>query len=589
MFLNKRELVIWLILAILSVGIVVGYDLYHTSQTQIENQNDHQEEKTTSVIYDTTGTETTTEVIAATTEIETTMEVIAATTEIEATTEALITATERELTTEATVTTSEIEMATEETTSAYPNAGTEETTSGGTPESTSVTIRFEDTSSTVWEREGYNKSYYEPDDTKGQKKGHGTAGLIIMIISGIGALICSVILRQKQAFFGPDGALVLGTVIIYILCVIQFDEMTFMEKVLCIYILMLSTRELFGWVRRGLKMPDMWVSRMSREHFGVAVFLYTAGFVLAAAGITVFCIRYSGWAPFIPVTVFLLLHSISCIRLSRDLKHFSAQILAASKEGEVEVREGLFSTAEQMLRELQESQREAIREAVANERFKVELISNVSHDLRTPLTSILGYAELLERERLSEEGRGQLTQLNLKAGYMSDLVESLFELTKVSSGVVEAKKESINLIGLIEQTIGLLQDELDRSGLAVRRNYPGDMCMIVSDGDRLHQVFTNLLGNAIKYALPQTRLYITVSLNDDEVTVRMTNTSSYEMDFTPEEIMQRFARGDKARTTKGSGLGLTIAKTYTESVGGRFEVGIDGDQYSATVHLERNL
>ena len=278
MFLNKRELVIWLILAILSVGIVVGYDLYHTSQTQIENQNDHQEEKTTSVIYDTTGTETTTEVIAATTEIE-------------ATTEALITATERELATEATVTTSEIEMATEETTSAYPNAGTEETTSGGTPESTSVTIRFEDTSSTVWEREGYNKSYYEPDDTKGQKKGHGTAGLIIMIISGIGALICSVILRQKQAFFGPDGALVLGTVIIYILCVIQFDEMTFMEKVLCIYILMLSTRELFGWVRRGLKMPDMWVSRMSREHFGVAVFLYTAGFVLAAAGITVFCIR----------------------------------------------------------------------------------------------------------------------------------------------------------------------------------------------------------------------------------------------------------------------------------------------------------
>ena len=189
---------------------------------------------------------------------------------------------------------------------------------------------------------------------------------------------------------------------------------------------------------------------------------------------------------------------------------------------------------------------------------------------------------------LSDEGRERLNRLNQKAGYMRQLLDDLFELTRVSSGAVEARKDEIDLIRLLEQTIGLFDEELNAAGLAVRRHYDADSVPVVTDGARIHQVFANLLVNAIKYALPGTRIHLTVTEQAQSVTVRMVNTAAYEMDFTPEEIVQRFARGDKARTTRGSGLGLAIAQTYSESVGGQFRVAIDGDQFAAIVELPKS-
>ena len=270
-----------------------------------------------------------------------------------------------------------------------------------------------------------------------------------------------------------------------------------------------------------------------------------------------------------------------------DLSHFQRQLDRFHKELPIAVREGSFSQAEQLLMEIQKQHGEAVRTAVTSERFKVELISNVSHDLRTPLTAILGYGELLQKEPLSPEGKKQLFYLNQKAGYMRDLVDDLFELTKVSSGVIEAKREEIDLIRLLEQTIGLFDDSLTAAHLFVRRHYDMDAAWILTDGNRMHQVFANLLGNAIKYALPGTRIHLEATETPDGYSVRMVNTASYEMDFEPEEILQRFARGDKARSTKGSGLGLAIAQTYTESVGGRFQISIDGDQFNAVTTLPK--
>ena len=284
---------------------------------------------------------------------------------------------------------------------------------------------------------------------------------------------------------------------------------------------------------------------------------------------------------------------VCCLwKYGSDLTHFKQQLDNYQHGKPITVGEGAFSQTEAQLLQVQAQHEEAVRTAVTSERFKVELISNVSHDLRTPLTAILGYSELLQKEVLSADGQEQLQLLQQKAGYMSDLVESLFELTKVSSGVIESKKEEIDLIRLLEQTIGLFDDQLTHAGLFVRRNYASDSVMVVTDGARMHQVFANLLGNAIKYAMAGTRIYLEVKETENSFLVRMMNTSSYEMDFKPEEIMQRFARGDKARSTKGSGLGLAIAQTYTESVGGSFRVGVDGDQFSAIVELpkiERNL
>ena len=275
-------------------------------------------------------------------------------------------------------------------------------------------------------------------------------------------------------------------------------------------------------------------------------------------------------------------------RYGGDLEHFQAQLNNYRKGLPISVGEGAFAQTEAQLLEVQAQHEEAIRTAVTSERFKVELISNVSHDLRTPLTSILGYSELLQKEELSPEGKDQLQRLYQKAEYMNELVDSLFELTKVSSGVVECKKESLDLIRLLEQTIGLFDDQLSDAGLVVRRSYAADTIPIVTDGGRMHRVFANLLGNAIKYAMPGTRIYLEVKEHADRYSVRMTNTASYEMDFQAHEILQRFVRGDKARSTKGSGIGLAIAQTYTESVGGSFHVNIDGDQFSAVAELPKN-
>lgn len=278
--------------------------------------------------------------------------------------------------------------------------------------------------------------------------------------------------------------------------------------------------------------------------------------------------------------------SVCCFRkVARDVDHLSEQICHLYEGNPVSVHDGTFKEDEEKLLDLIRQRDEAVHTAVVSERFKVDLISNVSHDLRTPLTAILGYGELLKKENLSPDGAKQLGELNRKAGYMRDLVESLFELTKVSSGAVECKKEKIDLIRLLEQTLGLFDDQLSGRNLQIRRHYEMESLPIITDGARMHQVFANLLGNAIKYTLPGTRIHLEVKKDDREYVIRMVNIASYEMDFDPEEIVQRFARGDKARTTKGSGLGLAIAQTYTESVGGTFKVVIDGEQFSAIVML----
>ena len=230
---------------------------------------------------------------------------------------------------------------------------------------------------------------------------------------------------------------------------------------------------------------------------------------------------------------------------------------------------------------------EALEKAVKDERLRVDLIANVSHDLRTPLTSIIGYGNLLQEEKLSENGSENLTLLNQKAAYMKDLVDSVFELTKVSSGVLVSEKTELDLIRLLEQTIAVFEDDLAAAGLSVRRHYCRERLPLVSDGVFLNRVFANLLQNAVKYALSGTRLHLHVTEDADRKTirVRLSNVSSYEMDFDPSEITERFTRGDTSRTTKGSGLGLAIAKTYTEAVGGHFWIEIDGDVFSAVAEL----
>lgn len=431
--------------------------------------------------------------------------------------------------------------------------------------------------------------------------GNKFLGFLLCFVSAASAGIAVIGFWQTAPILGPDGVSMLAAIectaydtlqnMEYILWTSTFLTLTTYANILTGFTVLFALRELWGWIRAKFSLSWCLAYRIAKRspkpQLSLLVFV---GWIGIGYHLIWFGRRneVSFWS-LIAATVFCFL----CLwNYGADLEHFKQQLNSFQRGLPITVGDGAFAQTEAQLLDVQTQHEEAVRTAVTSERFKVELISNVSHDLRTPLTAILGYSELLQKETLSPEGQEQLYRLHQKAGYMSNLVESLFELTKVSSGDIEAKKEEIDLIRLLEQTTGLFDDQLTQAGLSVRRSYASDSIPVVTDGARMHQVFANLLGNAIKYALTGTRIYLEVQETECSYLIRMMNTASYEMDFKPDEIMQRFARGDKARSTKGSGLGLAIAQTYTESVGGKFHVAVDGDQFSAIVELpktERNL
>jgi signal transduction histidine kinase len=229
---------------------------------------------------------------------------------------------------------------------------------------------------------------------------------------------------------------------------------------------------------------------------------------------------------------------------------------------------------------------ESLQEQMKSERMKVELITNVSHDLKTPLTSIISYIELLAKEEgLTETARDYVNILSEKAYRLKNIVSDLFDLAKSTSGDIKLDLEKLDLKKLIEQTLGDMEDDILASGLQIKTRLPETPVYITSDGKKLYRVFQNLIDNALKYSLKGTRVYIDLEEIDGKAVVSIKNISAYEMDFTAEEILQRFTRGDKARSTEGSGLGLSIAESFTKVCGGEFQLHIDGDLFKVVLRF----
>ena len=429
-------------------------------------------------------------------------------------------------------------------------------------------------------------------------RGSKAIGFLLCFAAAAAAVTAVFPLRQQRPLSGPDGVAALA----FAGCrewFLQFRDLPMLYHlqyntvylILFLSLLLFCVREIWGWSLARAPLSWCLTIRFARRCAKAQIALL--GFTLWILILTVACTSalrsaQGDWFSLGFGSTAAVFGMLCLWRYGTDLEHLKKQLKQFWNSTPVSVRDGAFSQEEIQLQALQRQHEEAIHTAITSERFKVDLISNVSHDLRTPLTSILGYSELLQTQTLTPDGSEQLRRLRQKAGYMQELVDALFELTKVSSGVLESKPESLDLIRLWEQTIGLMDDQLNAAGLCVRRHYGQDSVPVVTDGTRMHQVFANLLGNAIKYAMPETRIHLEVTEKPDSIQVRLVNTASYEMDFEPDEILQRFARGDKARSTQGSGLGLAIAQTYTESVGGSFRISIDGDQFSAIVTLPKN-
>ncbi len=229
----------------------------------------------------------------------------------------------------------------------------------------------------------------------------------------------------------------------------------------------------------------------------------------------------------------------------------------------------------------------AVNKELISQKMKTELISNVSHDLKTPLTSIINYVDLLKKEDLTSEKRQEYIKiLDQKSQRLKILIEDLFEASKTASGNLELLKEDIDLVALLKQTLGELAEKISMSTLQFKVNMPEEKVVCELDGKRTYRIFENLIGNILKYAAPHSRVYIDYII-EEEISIVFKNISAYEMNFTADEIIERFKRGDQSRHTEGSGLGLAIAKNLTELQGGAFNITIDGDLFKVIVKFPK--
>ncbi len=231
------------------------------------------------------------------------------------------------------------------------------------------------------------------------------------------------------------------------------------------------------------------------------------------------------------------------------------------------------------LANISEGLSEALEEQMKGERMKIELITNVSHDLKTPLTSIISYIDLLKKEEMNDAAKDYVNILAQKADRLKGIVSDLFDLAKTNSGNAQLDIKPLDFTKLTNQILGDMEDKITESGMKIKLNLPDSPAVITADGKKLSRALQNVLDNALKYSLNGSRIYIDLVKNEGNAILSVKNTSSYEMDFTADEIMQRFVRGDKNRSSDGSGLGLSIAQSFTQVSGGSFDVMIDGDQF----------
>lgn len=249
---------------------------------------------------------------------------------------------------------------------------------------------------------------------------------------------------------------------------------------------------------------------------------------------------------------------------------------------------GIFASGREELEKLSVNFEEAVQEKVRSEKMKTELISNVSHDLKTPLTCIKNYAALLDDDALSSEKRHEYQEkLKKYANRLKTLIDDLLEISKVESGNLKLEPANLNIIDLLDQVYMQSEEALNAKNITVIRHYADKKLILCLDSNKTYRIFENLFTNISKYAMPNSRAYVSVKEENGRVKIEMNNVSEQPMDFTSSEIMERFVRGDKSRSQQGSGLGLAIARSFTQAQGGTFELKIDCDLFKVRIEFEK--
>jgi len=291
----------------------------------------------------------------------------------------------------------------------------------------------------------------------------------------------------------------------------------------------------------------------------------------------------------------LIIYSIALFFLMRkycnDLQKQYHKLLDATNQladgnlnGTIPEELGVFEPFREEIVKIQSGFKMAVDEEVKSQKMKTDLITNVSHDLKTPLTAIITYVDLLKDENLpDEERRRYIEVLEQKSTRLKLLIEDLFEISKATSRNVTLNIMDVDIVSLMQQAKLELQDKIEASNLYFRWRLPEDKVVLPLDSQKTYRVFENLLVNITKYAMPRTRVYVDMENDEKRVRISMKNISASELNFNPSEITERFVRGDVSRNTEGSGLGLAIAKSFVELQGGNLQIMVDADLFTVEI------
>ena len=380
-------------------------------------------------------------------------------------------------------------------------------------------------------------------------------------------------------------------------------------RVLAVYVLILA--EGFSLLR-NFKARSLWKNSLTRRIFcwsrqvvnsrsfpfrltaGFLAYLLVSGLLLAASAYLYLNRQLTSlsWLYLAPFLAFALFQVFCYLLLYRNEAETEkiAQGIYRMAEGDTGYKidtagfSGKGGTVAETLNNLGDGLETALQEQVKSERLKADLITNVSHDIKTPLTSIINYVDLLKREQIpNEKVQRYLEILDQKSQRLKNLTEDLVEASKASSGNLKLDIQDIDLVELVQQTNGEFEEKFQLRHLELVSSLPDRSIFIAADGRRLWRVLENLYNNAFKYAMESSRVYVDLVQEGDRVAFTIKNVSASPLNISPDELTERFVRGDVARTTEGSGLGLSIAKDLTRLQNGILEITIDGDLFKVQV------
>ena len=348
------------------------------------------------------------------------------------------------------------------------------------------------------------------------------------------------------------------------------------------------TVKVLGWIRGGVKKLYQYLSEFDIKDESNKIVLrivaVNAVFVGIMCSLWIF-----GWGVLVLYSVLLFIGLQKYLnKVKKDYTAIQSAVQQmADGKLDVEIKEaGMFDSLRGELLRVQDGFAHAVDQEVKSQNMKTELISNVSHDLKTPLTAIITYVELLKEESISEQQRKEYIEtLSQKSLRLKQLIEDLFEVSKLNSNNAELQLMQVDLVSLVKQMEFEYVDALKEKSIELKSRLPEGKALLMLDSQKTYRVFENLFGNIVKYAMPSTRVYVNLEKKESDVVITIRNTSENFLDVDGDMLTERFVRGDVSRNTEGSGLGLAIVKSIVEKQGGTLQVIVDGDLFKTVIQF----